>query len=134
MIYVNNELSPFHSKAREWWADLARQHVEVGLPWVVTIGFVRISTNVAMVKSPLALERAIANVDEWFRLPHVRPIDAGPKHWDTVRELLMDQGSSPRLTTDAHLAALAIEHRAQLATNDQDFRRFPKVKLLYPVG
>jgi len=34
---------------------------------------------------------------------------------------------------DAHLAALAIEHGAILATSDRDFTRFPGLKFFNPL-
>jgi predicted nucleic acid-binding protein len=37
------------------------------------------------------------------------------------------------MVTDAHLAALAIEHNATLCTNDRDFTRFHGLKLMNPV-
>ncbi len=45
--------------------------------------------------------------------------------------MIEHSGTAGNLTTDAHLAALAIEHRATLATFDGDFHRFPSLKLDY---
>lgn len=41
-------------------------------------------------------------------------------------------GAGP-LIMDAHLAALAIEHGATLATSDRDFARFPRLKFFNPL-
>ena len=38
------------------------------------------------------------------------------------------------LVTDAHLAALAIEHGCELASTDSDFARFPKLKWINPLS
>ena len=37
------------------------------------------------------------------------------------------------MVMDAHLAALALEHGASIATTDRDFARFPGVEVLNPV-
>ena len=46
------------------------------------------------------------------------------EHWDVLRSLLDEAGMSANLTTDAHLAALAITHGAVLVSCDTDFARF----------
>jgi predicted nucleic acid-binding protein len=42
--------------------------------------------------------------------------------------LLIGAGTAGNLTTDAHLAAIAIEHGATLASFDRDFIRFAGLK------
>jgi predicted nucleic acid-binding protein len=48
-----------------------------------------------------------------------------------VRELLEAAGTAGNLTTDAHLAALAIENGATLTSFDGDFHRFVGLELEY---
>jgi predicted nucleic acid-binding protein len=38
------------------------------------------------------------------------------------------------LTTDAHLATLAIEHGATVYTTDREFLRFPGVRVVNPIA
>jgi len=38
------------------------------------------------------------------------------------------------MVMDAHLAALAIEHGASIATTDRDFTRFPDIRIENPVA
>jgi uncharacterized protein len=42
-------------------------------------------------------------------------------------------GTAGNLTTDAHLAALAIEYQAELASTDTDFARFPGLRWFNPI-
>jgi predicted nucleic acid-binding protein len=56
-------------------------------------------------------------------------IDPGTAHRGILRHLLLMLGTGANLVTDAHLAALALEHNAVLATGDRDFQRFPGLKL-----
>ena len=41
----------------------------------------------------------------------------------------MGAGTAGNLTTDTHLAALAIEHDAELVTFDRDFDRFVGLRM-----
>ena len=49
-----------------------------------------------------------------------------------LRGLLRPTGTAGNLTTDAHLAALAIEHGADIVSYDRDFARFPGVRHRLP--
>jgi hypothetical protein len=52
-------------------------------------------------------------------------IHPGPGHVPILRDLFSAVGTAGNLTMDAHLAALAIEHGAELYSCDADFARFP---------
>jgi len=47
--------------------------------------------------------------------------------------LLLDSALAGNLVSDAHLAALAIEHRAEIVTHDTDFARFAGLNWRRPV-
>ncbi len=49
------------------------------------------------------------------------------------RGLLSPLGAAGNLTSDAHLAALAIEHGAELCSTDVDFSRFSGVQWIDPL-
>jgi predicted nucleic acid-binding protein len=55
------------------------------------------------------------------------------RHPTVLRELLTPLGAAGNLTTDAHLAALAIEHGAALCSCDSDFSRFPGLRWIDPL-
>ncbi len=46
--------------------------------------------------------------------------------------LLRPLGAAGNLVTDAHLAALAVEHAAELVSYDADFSRFPGLRWRTP--
>lgn len=54
-------------------------------------------------------------------------VEPTPRHLDVLHGLLTAVGSAGNLTSDAHLAALAIEHRGEVITYDSDFGRFAGV-------
>jgi len=105
----------------------------VGLPWVSILAFVRISTNPRILELPLTTGEAIKIVSSWLARANVTVLSPGDRHWEIMQNLLVEGQATGPLVTDAHLAALAIEHGATLASADRDFARFPGLKLLNPL-
>ena len=124
LIYAVNEDTEWHLPAKNWWeATLSGQQV-VGIPWVVALAFLRITTNRRIFSSPLSPAQAIAQIDEWLSQPVARLISPGDQHWPILRNLLQEAGMAGNLTTDAHIAALAIEQGYTVFSADNDFKRF----------
>lgn len=134
LIYAVNADSPHHAAARAWWEETLSGTAAVGLPWNVLLAFLRITTRAGIFERPLGAERALAYVDSWLDQPFVRAVVPGPGHWAILRGLLRDAGTAGNLTADAHLAALALEHRCPLYSTDSDFRRFPGVEHCNPLA
>ena len=105
----------------------------VGLAWATVFGFVRLTTHPAVLTEPLRPAEALERVRSWLEREHVRIVEPGPRHLDIVSELFAATGVAGNLTTDTHLAALAIEHRAELCSNDADFARFPGLRHRNPL-
>jgi hypothetical protein len=59
---------------------------------------------------------------------HVLTLDPGPRHLKIVEALFAATGVAANLTTDTHLAALAIEYQCELHSNEADFGRFPGLR------
>lgn len=74
------------------------------------LAFLRITTLKRLTLNALSPERTIEYVDSWLALPHVSFVVPGEQHWAILRNLLQASGTGGNLTSDAHLAALAIEH------------------------
>jgi hypothetical protein len=72
-------------------------------------------------------------VSAWLAFPAVLPLYPTDRHWSILRRILERGQATPRLVTDAHIAALAIEHGATLHTTDRDFARFPGLRLVNPL-
>ena len=134
LIYAHNEATSLHAKARSWWETTLSTERHVGLPWASTFGFVRLVTHPRIMENPLSPADALAIVESWFTVPSVRPLDPGPQHLGIVQSLFEATGVAASLTTDTHLAALAIEHQGQLCSNDSDFARFPGLRWSNPLG
>ena len=134
LIYAVNKDAPLHRKIREWWESAVIDDEPIGLPWVVILGFIRIVTNSRIMPSPLQPEAAMAVVDEWLSLPGIDVVQPRRNHWAILRELFTDLGTAANLTTDAHLAALAIDYGARLYSTDNDFARFQKLRWADPLA
>lgn len=132
LIYAIDEDAPQHRPARDWVEQAFSGFEPIGLPWVVLLAFVRLVTRPAIVRHPLPPEAALAFVDEWLSLPAVQPVSPGPGHWPILRTLLASAGAAGNLTTDAHIAALALEFAAPICTADRDYLRFAGVKIVGP--
>lgn len=134
LLYAVNRDSPQHAAARTWVEDILSGDEVVALPWVVLLGFLRISTNPRIMSRPLSPAQALEIVDDWLAQPTVRPLLPTEEHWRILRALLIESGTAGNLTTDAHLAALAIEHGCELCSTDSDFARFSKLRWVNPLA
>jgi toxin-antitoxin system PIN domain toxin len=82
---------------------------------------------------PLAVDEALDRVNAWLEQPNARMLLPGPRHIEIAFRLLRDLGAAGNLTTDAQLAAFAIEHNATLYSNDTDFARFSGLRWNNPL-
>jgi len=132
LIYAVNADLPQHGPARRWLEKALSGTETIGLPWVVILAFLRLTTSPRVFERPLAVQAALGYVEEWLAQPPATTVEPGPEHWPTFRRLVSDSGTGGNLTTDAHLAALALERGAALCTTDRDFARFPGLRLIHP--
>ena len=133
LIYAHNDMAPHHDAARGWWESLLRGSERTGLPWIVVCGFLRLTTQRGFYERPLTPEQATDTVSDWFAVPSVMPLNPGGQHLAIFRRLLVEAGVGGNLVTDAHIAALAIEHQAELHSNDGDFVRFNGLRWRNPL-
>jgi hypothetical protein len=127
LLYAVNEDAPHHRDARAWLDGALRGGARVGFSWMVTLAFIRLSTKVGLFPSPLTVDGAVDRTEAWLAQPPAVVAEPTARHISLVRELLGPVGSGGNLVNDAHLAALAIEHRGQIVSYDADFARFEGV-------
>lgn len=134
LIYAIDVDAAHHKPVRRWLEATLSGSKQVGLAWVVVLAFLRITTHPRVLRTPLDAQAAAAYVDEWFALPCVVPVVPGERHWAIMKNLLAASGTAGNLTTDAHLAALSIEHGYAIASTDNDFRRFAGLTCINPIA
>lgn len=134
LIYAINKDAPHHLKARRWLEKTLSGSESVCFTWGVLLAFLRITTRPGILSRPLESEQALAYVDEWLAQPVAEVLTPGPGHWPVFRNLLATAGTLGNLTSDAHLAAIAIENGAIVCSADYDFRRFQGIQHLNPLA
>jgi toxin-antitoxin system PIN domain toxin len=132
LLYAVNEADPKHPESRQWLDRALAGREPVGFAWVVLLAFVRLSTKVGLFPRPLPVNAALARVGAWLDQPPSVIVEPTPRHFDLLRSLLGDVGSGANLVSDAHLAALALEHNGRVISFDSDFGRFRGVRWQRP--
>ena len=134
LLYAEDSLNSRHQEAHIWWDSQLSGTGVVCLCWTVISALIRIGTNPRVFENPLSLEQTLTRVQSWLDQPCTRIIRPTERHWTVFRQVLTDGQAVANLVTDAHLAALAIEHGCELASTDSDFARFPKLKWINPLA
>lgn len=133
LIYAINADADAHERARRWWDDALSGTEPIGLAWTVVLGFLRLTTNALIMPRPLTSKQAMAILDDWLAQPCVALLEPTDGHWQILKEILAPLGTAGNLTSDGHLAALAIGHGAKLASSDNDFARFQGLRWVNPL-
>ena len=133
ILHAHNLASPVHAPARRWWEKTLNQPRPVGLAWAVALGYLRIATHPRIFPNPVTPNDACSHVVAWLAQPQVSLLHPGDRHASVLFDLLRRLGTAGDLTTDAHLAALAIEYQAELFTTDADFARFSGLRWRNPL-
>lgn len=128
LVYAHNEAAPEHAIARPWFERALNETSRVGVPWTVSLAFVRIVSNPAIVRDAIRPAAAWEYVREWLQRENVWVPQPGPDHVGILGSLLKDGRITSRMVPDAHLAALAIEHGLTVCSTDGDFAKFPGVR------
>ncbi len=133
LIYAYNPAAPEHTQAKAWLSDVLSRPEPVRLALITVLAFMRILTNPHLFRRPLSAMEATTIVNSWVEQPAVDILQPTPRHWMILTDLLEKRQAQGPLVSDAHLAALAIEHGATLCTTDRDFSRFPGLRLVNPL-
>jgi uncharacterized protein len=133
LLYATDSRSPRHGMARSWLERQLSGDETVAFAWVVLLAFVRLSTNPRVFERALSVDRAFDVVDRWLGQPCAVIAHPGDRHQAIVRQLLGPLGTAGNLVSDAHLAALAVEHGAELNSCDADFSRFAGLRWVNPL-
>jgi uncharacterized protein len=133
LLYATDERSSRHGAAKPWLERQLSGHDPVAFAWSVLLAFLRVSTSHRVFERPLPPNRAFDVVDRWLAQPCAVIVQPGERHAALLRQLLSPLGTAANLVIDAHLAALAIEHGAELHSCDSDFSRFPGLRWVNPL-
>ncbi len=128
LLYAVNADTPHHEASRRWLDSALSGADTVGFTWLAVTAFVRISTKVGIFPTPLTTDEAVDQVRSWLDAPGARVLEPTGAHLTVLQRLLAQVGSGGNLVSDAHLAAIAVEHRADVVSYDEYFGRFADVR------
>ena len=134
LLYAVNSSAARHDEARSWLDRSLSGRATVGFSWIALLAFLRLSTKTGLFPSPLPVDGALTRVRAWLDQPPSVVLEPTPRHLHVLSGLLVGTGTGGNLTSDAHLAALALEYRGTVVTYDSDFGRFPGLKWRHPLG
>lgn len=134
LIWAHHEQFAEHSAARAWLARELSATPLVAIPWSTILAFLRLSTHPRALSRPLAISQAWAVVSGWLERPNVRVPVPTDRHPQVLGRLLVAGRASGNHTTDAHLAALALEWGLELLSADRDFARYPGLRWRDPLA
>lgn len=123
---------PLFSVARPWLEALGESGEPFGVPGTVWVSFVRLATNRRIFTVPTSL----ADAFDFLRAVRAQPghvaVAPGANHLELFERTCNAADAGGDLAADAHLAALAIEHGAELVSFDRDFARFGELRWSRP--
>lgn len=85
-----------------------------------------------MFPTPLSIEDAATIVRAWLAQPTAVVVEPTARDTEVLEGLVSDLGTAGNLVNDAHLAAMALEHGADVVSFDADFSRFDGIRWLQP--
>ncbi len=136
LLYAYVEELPQHQKTAEWVENVLSDHTDaIAIAWICATAFLRIATNKRIFKRPWSIAEASERLDELLDHRMVQTIGPTARHWSIYSKIIKDMNLSGDVVMDAHIAAIAVEHDAHIASADKDFRRFSDyVKIIDPLA
>lgn len=134
LLYARNTSDPRQPRAQAFLEEVLNGPRRVGLPWQSLTAFVRIATHPRVFPAPLSPAVAADQVQSWLAAPAAWVPVPGEGHAEVLLALLRQLHLTGPLVSDAHLAALAMEHGTGIWSTDSDFARFPGLTWANPLG
>ena len=133
LLYAYDSDSRHHARARRWLEAQFSTGRPLRFALITLLAFVRIASDRRVYARPLNPVEACAIVESWLSHPNAQLLQPGPRTWALLSELCEEGQAKGAMVMDAHLAALALEHGAAIATTDRDFARFLRLETVNPL-
>jgi toxin-antitoxin system PIN domain toxin len=134
LLYATFESTREHRAARSWFEAQLNGTARVGLPWPTLLGYLRIGTNPRAFPNAMSMQDAWGQILSWLGCEPAWIPQPSERHAEVLATLLTEPGVQGNLVSDAHLAALAIEHGLTLCSTDGDFARFRSLRWENPLA
>lgn len=135
LLYASDRESPYHASAAAFLRERAEDPDIFCLTWPVIMGYLRLATHPRLFARPLSPQDAVDNIAALLSLPRCRVVSE-PEHFlEVYRDIAVEVAARGNLVPDAHVAALARAHGIRtIYSRDRDFRKFPFLRVVDPVG
>jgi len=124
LLYASISQSEHHERCRSLQQATVDGDDYFGVSELILAAFVRIATNPRVFDPPAAPAAVFAICTALREHPRAVAVSPGDRHWEIFQDLVLGTGIRGGDTTDAYLAALAMEHGCEFWTADKDFARF----------
>jgi len=131
LVYAYSSDSRHHIVSKKWFEDLMNGQTVILLPWIVSLSFLRLMTHRSILEKPMKPSDCFKLVEDWYSYENVRQVDLSMKGRTLMVHLVETYSPLGNHFYDVYLAALALENRATLHSNDNDFLRFEEEGLRY---
>jgi toxin-antitoxin system PIN domain toxin len=125
--------SDIASRVRDWLWHRTERGERLGLSTSVLASVIRIATHPRILAAPSTPREALRFTQALVDDSQTTVVVPSSRHWLIFREFVDDLRLRGNDVPDAYLAALAIDHGADLVTTDRGFRRFPGLRIVDPL-
>jgi toxin-antitoxin system PIN domain toxin len=133
LVYAFRTDAPDHERYASWLNAQLDTPSAYGVSSTVLAGFVRVTTHPRVFTEPTPTDVALDFCRALMGHPNAVALIPGERHWSIFDSLCREAGARGNLVPDAFLAALAVEHGAELVTTDRDFARFSALRWRHPL-
>ncbi|CAN5713414.1 type II toxin-antitoxin system VapC family toxin [soil metagenome] len=124
LVYAHREEFPQHPAALGALDGFVAGQAAWALPLFVAGEFLRVVTHPRL-DPPTDPRTAVAALESLFESPNLQVLFPGQRYWEILKGLMIDGRVRGNLVHDAQIAALCMEHGADIIlTEDRDFRSF----------
>ncbi len=136
LVYAADAASPFHRACRERVEQARLDASPAFVTWSILYEFLRVTTHVRAPVSPWSQQAAWGYVESLIAPPGFEVLVATPRHASVLARTVLDVPElRGNIVHDVHTAVLMREHGiSRICTRDADFRRFPFLTVLDPLG
>ncbi len=134
LLYAFRPESPEHPLVREWLTGFLIRGERLLLTSASLVSFARLATSPRIVRRPVGIDQVLAFIDSLRSVPGTREAEPGSGYAQIFARICSEGRLRGNDIPDAHLAAVAIEQGAGLATHDRGFDRFPGLRTFDPLG
>lgn len=120
---------PHHDRARRYWNEESAERI--AFCRITALGFLRLCTNHhVMGGNPLSMMDAWNAYMAFRALPEIMLVAEQPDCERVLKTWVLEINMTPRMWTDAYLAAFAVSSDVRLVSFDADFVRFARLDFL----